>query len=233
MKNSEIINSNRNGIGFIDLVTPDMASPGQGKRSIRGTGFVVSSDGVFATNAHVYFEVPESERGMLGINLISHTDEKGITAYDRHPVEFISVDMEHDVALLKIKPLHRHEFQPVQGLGDLAEMNEGDEVLILGHPLGTEMMMMGFGVTATADQCIVSALKRKADGSFSFFMVDTHVNLGSSGSPVFSKETGKVVGIASGRLGMKVTVPNVQMFEVPANIGICRPVNYLEKLINQ
>ena len=122
-------------------------------------------------------------------------------------------------------------------MGALKDVNEGDEVLIMGHPLATELLMMGVGITAIATQCIVSSIKRKAiDGSLHFFFVGTHINLGSSGSPVFSKKTGELIGIVSARIGTKIPLPDLQnnkAMEIPANIGICRPVEYLKELINK
>ena len=65
-------------------------------------------------------------------------------------------------------------------------------------------------------------------------IIDTHINLGSSGSPVFSKKTGEIIGIASGRIGTKIPIPNQsenKAIEISANLGICRPVDYLKDLI--
>jgi len=236
MENSKIIKQNQKSVGFIDVRIPEQNDPTKSRTSIRGTGFIVSKDGVFATNAHVFLEVLENERKFLGFNAISKIDEKGIASYTRYQIELIKIDKENDLALLKIKSSEEASFEPVKGLGNLEKIDEGDEMLILGYPLATELLAMGFGITYTSSQCIISAIKRKGkDGSLHFFLVDTHINLGASGSPIFSKNNGEVVGIVSGRIGIKIPIPNVQEnkgLEIPANIGFCRPVNYLKDLIN-
>ncbi|MEK7124831.1 MAG: serine protease [Patescibacteria group bacterium] len=228
--NSHIIESNRRAIGYIDVAIPDPTpnNPTQIKRGIRGTGFFINKDGLFATNAHVYKQVPDAEKKHLAINYYSRTDEKGIEHYVRKDLQLVKLDEEKDIAVFKID-----EKSPgVVALGDTQAVQEGEEVLILGHPLATELMIMGLGVTRTADQCIVSAIKKRAlDGTPEVFFVDTHINAGASGSPVFSKKTGKVIGIASGRIDNNTQIPNGPLIKVPANMGICRPVNYLANLI--
>lgn len=236
MENSKIIKQNQNSVGFIDVRIPEQNDPAKNRTSIRGTGFIISKDGIFATNAHVYLEVAENEKQFLGFNLISKTNEKGLASYSRYQIELLKLDKENDLALFKIKSNERTSFETIKGLGNLETINEGDEMLILGYPLATEMLIMGFGITSTASQCIISAIKRKGqDGSLHFFLIDTHVNLGASGSPIFSKNTGEVIGIVSGRIGMKLPLEQLKDnkgLEIPANIGICRPVNYLKDLIN-
>jgi len=91
---------------------------------------------------------------------------------------------------------------------------------------------MQFGITMTTNKCIISSVKRRGvDGSLHFFMIDTHANNGSSGSPVFAAETGRLVGIVSGKISTRVPTPDGKMIDVPANMGICRPVNYINKWV--
>lgn len=234
MKNSQIIQNNQKAIGFIDLIIPNKDNPNQAQKSIRGTGFVISEDGTFVTNAHVFLEIPEKEREFLGFNLISKMDEKKILIYSRYPVELIKLNQEEDLALLKIKS-NGQKFNFIKNLGSVEDIEEGEEMLTLGYPLATEMLIMNFGITQIANNCIVSAIKRKAqDGSLHFFLINTHINLGASGSPIFSKDSGKIVGIVSGRIGTKIPIPGQESdknFEISANIGICLTVDSLKKLL--
>jgi len=231
MKISEIIEKNKKSIILLDIVIP--GENNQSRISIRGTGFIVSEDGKFITCAHVYNQIPENERQFFGVKVPAKTDEKGITFYDRYKVELVNMDKENDIALMQIVSDNNIKFGSVFGLGDPSLIKEGDEVMFLGYPLALELIKMGFGITMSANKCIISSIKRRGkDGSLHFFMVDTHINNGSSGSPLFSVDTGKIIGVASGKISAKVPSPGGKQIDVPANMGICKPSNYIKNLIN-
>ena len=159
-------------------------------------------------------------------------DSKGITHYKRYGVELLKLDNENDVALMKIVDKNSGTFSVISKLGNSESVSEGDEVIFLGYPLATELLALGFGITMTTNSCIISSVKRRGiDGSLHFFLIDTHTNNGSSGSPVFLKSTGEIIGIVSGRISQKVDLPDRKLADIPANLGICRPINYIKGLI--
>ena len=235
MKTSEIIEKNKKAIILIDVQIPGEAN--QVKISIKGTGFIISLDGKFITNAHVYRSIQENEMEYAGVSVPGKTDEKGLTHYDRFKIEKIAIDEENDVALLKIIPTQDvTTFSAIEsgGLETLENIKEGQDIVFIGYPLAVELLNMGFGITMTTNKCIISSIKRRGvDGSLHFFLVDTHSNGGSSGSPVFSAETGKVIGISSARISSKIQIPNGQIADIPANLGICRPIKYAIELIEK
>lgn len=232
MTNSKIIEKNKNSIILLDIAIPQQ--DGKTRRSIRGTGFIVSKDGKFITCAHVYNEISENERKFLGAMVPEKTDEKGITHYQRYEIELLKIENENDFALMKIKPEKKDNFKAIEEFGNSESVKEGDEIIFLGYPLALELIIMGFGITMNANQCIISSVKRRGqDGSLHFFMIDTHINAGSSGSPVFSKNSGKVIGMASGKISAKVPLQDGKQVDIPANIGICRPISYAVNLINK
>lgn len=231
MKTSKIIELNKKPIVLLALSMP--AENDQERISIRGTGFIVSRDGKLITCGHVYKNIPQNELSHLVISIPGKTDEKEITHYDRYKAELLKIDEKNDLALMKIIS-ERNDFEPVRGLGDSESVKEGDEIVFMGYPLATELLGMGFGITMSTNHCIISSVKRRGeDGSLYFFMIDTHVNNGSSGSPVFLEDTGKVIGIASGRISSKIPAPDGKIFDIPANMGICTPVKYAIDLINK
>ncbi len=218
MKTSQIIEKNKNSIILVALYIP--GDNNQGKVSIRGTGFIISPDGQFITCAHV--SVP------------GRTDEKDITTYDRYKAKLLKMDEENDLALMQIISSSEKEFEFIQNFGDSESVKQGDEVVFMGYPLATELLGMKFGITMSANHCIISSVKRRAkDGSLHFFMVDTHINNGSSGSPVFLKDNGEVIGVTSGKISQRILPPGGKTFDIPANMGICRPVNYVKNLISE
>ncbi|MDP2926791.1 MAG: serine protease [bacterium] len=230
MKISEIIEKNKKSVVLLEIIIPK--DNDQAMRSVRGTGFIVSEDGRFITNNHVYQQIADNEKPHLQVMVPGKTDDKGIVYYDGYRLELLKKDEENDLVLMKIIAPPETIFSPVNGIGKSESIKEGEEVIFLGYPLATELMSLSFGITLAANRCIISAIKRRiADGSMHFFMVDTHINNGSSGSPVFSVETGKVVGVASGRISAKIPLAENKTADIPANMGICRPAKEIINLI--
>lgn len=229
MNITKIIEKNQNSIVLIDVQIPGEGT--QRKISVRGTGFIISPDGKFVTCGHVYKQIPENEKQYLGVSVMGKTDEKNILHYDRFGVRLLKIDEENDFALMQIVS-DKNDFKVIDKIGDSEKVKEGDEVLFIGYPLATEFLSMGFGITMTTNQCIISSIKRRGiDGSLHFFLIDTHTNNGSSGSPVFSKNTGEVIGIVSGKISARIPTPDGKILDIPANIGICRPAKYIENLL--
>lgn len=232
MNNSKIIEKNKKSIILLDVVTPQDNK--QNKIRIVGSGFIILEDGKFITCAHVYKQIPENEKQYLGAKIMAETNEKGITNYKSYKVKFLEEDKENDIALMQLISENNEKFTPIEEFGDAEFIKEGNDVMILGFPLALELIMMGFGITLSANKCIISSVKRRGeDGSLHYFIVDTHINNGSSGSPMFLVDTGKVVGMACGRISNKIPLPDGKIIDVPANMGICRPGNYIIELMNK
>jgi len=231
MEISKIIEKNKNSVILVALYVP--GENNQGKVSIRGTGFIISRDGKFITCGHVYKQIPQNDLPYLEVSVPGKIDEKGITHYDRYKVKLLKIDKENDLALMQIIS-DKNNFETIEGFGKSESVKEGDEVVFIGYPLATELLGMRFGITMNTNHCIISSVKRRGiDGSLHFFMIDTHINNGSSGSPVFLKDTGKVIGIASGRISAKISSPEGKILDIPANMGICGPAKYIIDLINK
>lgn len=232
MKKSEIFSLNKNSVLLLETAKP--LGNGQHRLSIRGSGFVVSTEGSFITNAHVYKNIPDSDKQYLYAKLPGRKDKKGVLYYKTYNVELIDIDFENDIALMKLVDKGKTKFKAIKKFADAESVVEGDEVMFMGYPLATELLKMGFGLTLSANYCIVSAVKRRAkDGSLHFFMIDTHINSGSSGSPLFAIETGEVVGLASGKISTKIEMPDKRLADVPSNMGICRPSRYILDILEK
>lgn len=138
-----------------------------------GSGTLVSADGYILSNHHV----------------IDGADSIRVTLHDRRvfAARVIGTDPLIDIALLKIDG----EGLPAASLGDSDELQIGDWVLAIGHPLG-----MG----STLTHGIVGALGRQAAvfrGDYSiesFIQTNAAINQGNSGGPLLNLR-GEVVGI--------------------------------------
>ena len=154
----------------------------------QGSGFIVSSDGLVLTNAHVVREAKEV--------IVKLADRREFTA------KVLGSDAVTDVAVLRIAA----KDLPIVRLGDPQQLEVGDPVLAIGAP---------FGLEQTATQGIVSAKGRSLPGDavVPFIQTDAAVNPGNSGGPLFDGN-GAVVGInaqiysqTGGYQGLSFAVP--------------------------
>jgi serine protease Do len=146
---------------------PQRETPVRGQ----GSGFIVSSDGVILTNAHV----------------VKDADEVTVKMTDRreYRAKVLGSDPKTDVAVIKIEAKNL----PTLALGQTKELKVGQWVLAIGSPFGFEN-------TVTAG--VVSAKGRTLpdDSYVPFIQTDVAVNPGNSGGPLINTR-GEVVGINS------------------------------------
>lgn len=164
-----------------------------------GTGFIVTSDGLIATNKHV----------VEGGRDFTITTSEGKT----YAGTVASIDPVTDLALIKIDA----RGLPVADLGDSDKVQVGQWVIAVGNALGELQNSVTVGV--------ISALERKASPSDAqgkvesldgLFQTDAAINPGNSGGPLVNLR-GQVIGINTAIVG------NAQ------SIGFAIQVNELKK----
>jgi serine protease Do len=145
--------------------------PQQGPTHGLGSGFIVRSDGIVLTNAHVVDGASDV--------IVKLSDQREFKA------KVLGVDKPTDIAVLKIDAKNL----PTVKLGDSNSVQVGQWVVAIGSPYGFEN-------TVTAG--IVSATSRALpDGTYvPFIQTDAAVNPGNSGGPLFNMN-GEVIGINS------------------------------------
>jgi serine protease Do len=153
-----------------------------------GSGFIVSTDGIILTNAHVVDDAEE-----VTVRL---TDRREFKA------KLLGADKKTDIAVLKIDA----RGLPTVPVGNPETLKVGEWVLAIGSPFG-------FDNTVTAG--IVSAKGRSLpdDSYVPFIQTDVAVNPGNSGGPLFNLR-GEVIGINSqiysrsgGYMGISFAIP--------------------------
>ncbi len=159
----------------------------------QGSGFLVSSDGLVLTNAHVVDGAKE-----VTVKLSDHREFKA---------KVLGADKSSDIAVLKIDA----RGLPTVRLGNSDQLRVGDYVLAIGEP---------FGLEETATAGIVSAKGRSLPGSgyVPFIQTDAAVNPGNSGGPLFDS-TGAVVGINAQIYTTSGGYEGVS-FAVPINLAV-------------
>lgn len=104
-----------------------------------GSGFIVSTDGLVLTNAHVV-----KDADTVTVKL---TDRREFKA------KVLGADPKTDVAVLKIDA----KDLPTVKLGDTKAMNVGDWVLAIGSPFGFENSVTAGVVEKQAARCPMTA----------------------------------------------------------------------------
>jgi S1-C subfamily serine protease len=162
-----------------------------GRPTATGTGFLISQDGILATNAHVI---------KAGTGAVAKTEDGRVLRV----VGVMGSDMKNDVVLLKIEGTNL----PYLVLGKSASLSVGEKVAIVGSPLGLE---------GTVSDGIVSAF-RTDEGGRRLIQVTAAISHGSSGSPVINA-AGEVIGIAtlelSGGQSLNFAIPIEAVKKIP------------------
>ena len=158
-----------------------------------GSGFIISSDGLILTNAHVVREAKDVT--------VKLSDRREYTA------KVLGFDTATDIAVLRVDA----KDLPVVRLGDPRNLEVGDPVLAIGAPYGLEQ---------TATSGIVSAKGRSLPGDavVPFIQTDAAVNPGNSGGPLFDG-SGSVVGINSQIYSRSGGFQGVS-FAIPINVAL-------------
>ena len=137
-----------------------------GSRQGLGTGFIVSADGLIATNLHVIGEARP-------IHVLLHDQRR----FDVTSIQ--ATERSQDLALLKIDASDL----PVLPLGNSDELQEGQPVVAIGNPLGLERSVVSG---------ILSA-RREIDGR-TMLQVALPIERGNSGGPLLDLQ-GRVHGL--------------------------------------
>lgn len=142
-----------------------------------GSGFLVSPDGLVLTSAHVV-------EGHGQIAIFSGGNELG----EANVVESIE---DGDLALLQMVRLSSRPMGSLELEGDGTGLRVGEEVFVLGYPLGLER--------ASVTRGVVSAVPVTLPKLGPVIQVDASVNPGNSGGPVIDGR-GRVVGVVAAKL---------------------------------
>uniref|UniRef100_A0A1A8EPB6 Serine protease HTRA2, mitochondrial n=1 Tax=Nothobranchius korthausae TaxID=1143690 RepID=A0A1A8EPB6_9TELE len=145
-----------------------------------GSGFIVSSDGLIVTNAHVV-----ANKRAVRVKL-TNGDSYNATVQD--------VDPEADIATIRITPKNP---LPTLSLGQSSDVRQGEFVVAMGSP---------FSLRNTITSGIVSSAQRGSkelglsNSNMEYIQTDATIDFGNSGGPLINLD-GEVIGINT----MKVT----------------------------
>ncbi|UQA58077.1 S1C family serine protease [Polyangium aurulentum] len=155
-----------------------------------GSGFGVTDEGWVVTNLHVV-------AGEKDIKVVL-ADGK-----ERPATAVIAYDDKHDLALLRVSGMPM-----ALSVGESAEVGLGDEVVVIGNPLGLQ---------STVSNGIVSG-GRQFEKDFEVLQITAPIAPGSSGGPLIDAH-GQVIGVV------------VATFRGGQNLNFAVPAHYLRELL--
>ncbi len=186
---------------------PQQSQPQQQAQAI-GSGFVVSADGIIATNKHVVSDTATYQ--------VVTSNNKTYT------VQRIYRDPLNDIALLKIDPTQNlgNTLKPVT-LGDSTHLQVGQFVVAIGTALGqfnntvTTGVISGLGRSITAGDEFQGYIENLDN----VIQTDAAINPGNSGGPLVNS-SGQVIAI------------NTAVSQNGQNIGFALPISILKQSID-
>ena len=163
-----------------------------------GSGFFITYDGYIVTNYHV----------------IENATDITVSTFDGNTYKATVRGFEeaNDIAVIKIEGC----FKSVK-TGSSSALSVGDDILVIGNPLGSLSYTFTDGVVSYLDRLITG----DSGTAINMFQTNAAINEGNSGGPVFNMK-GEVVGIASA----KYASSSIE------GLGFCIPIDDVLKMIN-
>lgn len=167
-----------------------------------GTGFIITSDGLIATNKHVASDTNAQYT-------VFTSDGK------EYKAKLQATDPSNDFAVLKIDA----SGLPVVDLGDSDSLSVGQWVVAIGNALGEFQNTVTVGVVSAKNRTITASGGTTSEQLTGLIQTDAAINPGNSGGPLVNLK-GQVVGIDTAVAG------NAQ------GIGFAIPINDAKKAID-
>ncbi|MEJ6002487.1 S1C family serine protease [Paucibacter soli] len=204
--------------------------------TFRGTGFVVGDGRLAITNAHVL--PPDGEMVVANRRLVIQSRDAGSGVWRMRGAKVVGSDATHDLVLLRFDGAE----MPALRLAPEGRVREGGAIALMGFPLGGAL---GFSpvthrgivsaITAialpppTARTLNPQAIRQFRDGVFDIIQLDATAYPGNSGGPVFSIDSGEVLGVVNMVLvkGRKETA-----LSSPSGISYAIPAHFARQLID-
>jgi serine protease Do len=146
------------------------------------SGFIISEDGFIVTNNHVISNAYEQGSDVL-ITLHDGTEYVG---------KIVGGEAASDIALIKIEP--KEKLVPLP-LGSLDNMDIGEDVYVIGNPLGYLTFTYTSGILSARDREITTGPNVSP---VNMFQMTAAINSGNSGGPVLNNR-GEVIGVSAAK----------------------------------
>jgi S1-C subfamily serine protease len=177
------------------------------KLKATGSGFVITTNGIIATNSHVI-------DGASRIEVVLSND----TISQLYNAKVILNDSNNDVALIQIEDLKFRSYENIPfGFSKNSEI--GSSIFTIGYPLSGVM-----GKNSKVSSGIIAA-NTGINDDLRYYQITVPLQPGNSGGPLFDKN-GNVIGITSAKLNEKAVGTSVE------NVNYAIKSAYLSNLCN-
>jgi S1-C subfamily serine protease len=150
-----------------------------GKDGAIGSGALISGDGLVLTAAHV-----------LGSGPFEVTFPRSADA-QRRPAQLVFVNDTHDVALLRVADYRAERWFEIS----LSErVAAGEPVIALGNP---SIPGVGVALTSVSSGIVAKPYDPDRKEGLADLVADIAIASGSSGGPLISRRTGKIIGVVT------------------------------------
>ncbi len=171
-----------------------------------GTGFVISSDGLIATNKHVA-DVEGAE-----YSVITQDGQK-------YSAKVVAKDSANDFAILKIDAKNL----PVVEYGDSDSLEIGQRVIAIGNALGEFQNSVTVGVLSGKERSLTATDSSNGNSEEleGLLQADAAINEGNSGGPLVNTK-GQVIGINTATASK----------DQSEGIGFAIPINMIKSAVD-
>jgi Do/DeqQ family serine protease len=168
-----------NDPAFRQFFGSQMPSPSNRVERGQGSGFIIRSNGLIVTNAHV----------------VSGADTVTVTMKDGRELKgrVLGADSLTDVAVIKVEATNL----PTVTLGNSERLRPGEWAIAIGNPLGLDNTVTVGIISATGRS---SSEVRVPDKRVNFIQTDAAINPGNSGGPLLNQR-GEVIGVNTAIIG--------------------------------
>jgi len=169
-----------------------------------GSGYVISSDGLIATNFHVI-----APGGKLQLRY--KRKGQSVTVPD---LQVVLLDPVSDIAILKADA-RAFPLKPLP-LGSAKDAVAGEDIVVIGNPGGGGQIL---------DYTITKGIISNRDRVFNnvhYFQTDAAINFGNSGGPLFNM-LGQIIGMVTLGTNMQGTGFALHIDQVKAHFPHCFP----------
>ena len=198
---------------------------------LMGTGFVVADGYHVITNYHVIDkDIDLEKKEFLAIFLQQGKQVK------YRKVRLLAEDREHDLALLRIEGTKL----PALKIEKAVKPQEGQEIAFTGFPIGAVLGLYPVthrGIISTISPVVIPApssrnltakMIKRLKNPYLVYQLDATAYPGNSGSPLYSPETGKVLGVIN-KVFIKESKENA--LQKPSGITYAIPARHILKLL--